>query len=412
MAEPLEGDGKSGQSDSPDSGDSSEGLGEDDLDIETLVSVWKDDLLLDAIGRVSTASDRLDVPFDVSADGRLIEALLSLRRETESDTAAPACPDLVRGVERDSAAGGSRRRGFRVPLVSAMAAAVVIAFMAAAAYGSTPDEVLWPVTEVLYSQHAESVSAAHDVGVAQAQASAALSSGHPHDADAALHEAADLIPRVQTQDGRSALQSRQHDLAMQLDAAPSTAAAMARVSDPGTPPHKSKAMAAPSPTSQPSSRSSVAGDTFVLAAGNSHDSAAQAGSASGTTQTEATPRPVSVTSTSQRPEQPADPPRPSRSPVATATEPATTATPTDTSAAQPPARPVQPGESGSAQPTTAPSAAEPTTSAAPATGRTVEPTSSVRKAENRHPQAASSRLTSPTRTPPVPTSPSSQNGRP
>ena len=167
MAEPFDRDGEAGQSPSPDWDGSGEGLGEDDLDIDTLASVWKDDLLLDAIAGASTASDRLDVPFDTSADRRLVEALLSWRREIESDPVVPAAPDPVPGAEMDSAAGGARRRGFRVPLVSVLAAAVVIIFTAVAAYGAAPDEALFTVTEVLYSQHAESVRAAHDVGVAQ-----------------------------------------------------------------------------------------------------------------------------------------------------------------------------------------------------------------------------------------------------
>jgi hypothetical protein len=413
MAEPVDRDGEAGQPPSPDSDGSGEGLSEDDLDIDTLVSVWKDDLLLDAIGRAPTASDRLDVPFDVSADDRLIEALLSWRREIESDPVTPAAPDPVLDVEMDPAVGGSRRRGFRVPLVSALAAAVVIVCTAVAAYGAAPNEALWPVTEVLYSQHAESVRAAHDVGVAQAQASTAMASGHPHDADAALHAAANLISRVQSQDGRTELQNRQRDLARQLDAAPGPAAAKARVSDPGTPPHNSKAVAAPSPTSQPSSHSSVPEGSSVLAAGESQDSAAQAGSATATAQPQATPQPASVTSASrQHPEQPANPPRPSRSAVATATQPARSAAPTTTGAAQPsarPVRPVKPSKTGSSQPTTPPSAAEPTPSAAPATGHTVEPSSSIRKTEGRHTQVASSQLTSPTRTPQAHTSPSSQN---
>lgn len=370
--EPVDGD-EGGRS--PESDDSGEGLDEDDLDIETLVSVWRDDLLLDAIGRVSAGSDRLDVPFDVSADLPLIEALLSLRREIESDVPASAAPEPVRDVETESAAGGSRRRGFRVPLVSAMAAAVVIVIMAVAAYGAAPNEVLWPVTEVLYSRHAESVSAAHDVGVAQARAGAAMASGHRRDADAALHAAADLIPRVQTQDGRTDLQNRQRDLARQLDAAPGPATAKARVSDTGRPPRDSKAVAASKPTSQSSTRSSAPGASSVSAAGDSHDSADHAGSAAATAQTRG---PGSVTSTSpRRHEQPADP---SRSTVATTTQPPTSAPPTSNSAARPTARPVRPvqtGKAGSPQHIIPPPEVEPTASAVPTTGRTAEPTSSV-----------------------------------
>ena len=262
----------------------------------------------------STASDRLDVPFDTSADRRLVEALLSWRREIESDPVVPAAPDPVPGAEMDSAAGCARRRGFRVPLVSVLAAAVVIIFTAVAAYGAAPDEALFTVTEVLYSQHAESVRAAHDVGVAQTEARAAMAAGRPHDADAALHAAASLMPRVQGQDGQTELQNRQRDLARQLDADPGPAAVKARRSDPNTPPRNSKAAAAPSPTSQPSSPSSAPADSSVLAAGESHDAATHAGSATATAHTQATPQPTSAPSTSpQHREQPGNPPRPSRS---------------------------------------------------------------------------------------------------
>jgi hypothetical protein len=408
MAEPLDRDGEAGQSPSPDG--SGEGLGEDDLDIDTLVSVWKDDLLLDAIGGASTASDRLDVPFDASADRLLVEALLSWRREIESEPVVPAAPDPVRDAELDSSAGGARRRGFRVPLVSVLAAAVVIIFTAVAAYGAAPDEALWTVTEVLYSQHAESVRAAHDVGVAQAQARAAMAAGRPHDADAALHAAASLLPRVQSQDGQTGLQDRQRDLARQLEADPGRPAAKVRPSDPNTPPHNSKALAAPSPTSPPSSHSSAPGDPSVLATGESDHAATHAGSATATAQTQATPQPASATSTSPRHrKQPGNPPRPSRS-AASTTEPATSAAPTATRAAQRSARPVQPVQprkTRSAQPTP-PSAAEPTP-APSAAEHTVEPPDSVRKNENRRMKVAPSQLTSSARTPKAHASSSSQN---
>ena len=50
MAEPLDPDREAAQTPLPDSNGSDEGLSEDDLDIDALVSVWRDDLLLDAIG--------------------------------------------------------------------------------------------------------------------------------------------------------------------------------------------------------------------------------------------------------------------------------------------------------------------------------------------------------------------------
>src|SRR6476469_2224632 len=85
MAEPPDRNREAEHSRSPDADGPGEGHRENDLDIDTLVSVWKDDLLLDAIGGAPNDSDQLDVPYDVSADRQLIEALLSWRREIASN---------------------------------------------------------------------------------------------------------------------------------------------------------------------------------------------------------------------------------------------------------------------------------------------------------------------------------------
>ena len=207
MAEPLDPDFKAGQAPLPRSNSSqgsNEGLTEDDLDIEVLLAVWKDDLLLDAIGAAARGCDQHDVPFDVSADRQLIEALLLWRRNIESDPLVPVCAEWV----GDSAICGFRSHKFRVPLVSTLAAAVVLAFTALAAYGATPNEALWPVTEVLYSQHAASVRAASDAGAAQAQAEAAMVAGQKRAAEAALRAAASRIPQVRGEDGQDKLQTR------------------------------------------------------------------------------------------------------------------------------------------------------------------------------------------------------------
>jgi len=401
MGEPRDRDPEAGQSGSPDSDGSGDGRSEDDLDIGILASVWRDDLLLDAIGGASTADGRLDVPFDVSEDRQLVEALLSWRRDVESDPIAPAAPDPVRRAGMESAAGYSRHRGFPVPLASALAAVVMIVLTATAAYGAAPNDVLWPVTEVLYSQHAESVRAAHDVAAAQARARVAMTSGHLQGADAALHAAASRLPRVRSEDGRTELQNQQRDLARQLDSRSGGAAGT------GTSPHNSGAVAAPSPTSQPSSHLSVPEGTAARTPLEAQDSTSHPRpAAAGPTQP--TPQPTSATSTTlQHPEQSGEPPRPSR---ATATAPSTSAAPIDASAPQPggPVQAVRPSKTVSSQLNAQPSEAGPTTTGS-ARARAVEPSSSVRKTNSQHAQAASGQATSAAPTPEVRNSPSSPN---
>jgi hypothetical protein len=399
MAEPLDPDFEAGQVPLPDpnsSQGSNEGLTEDDLDIDALLAVWKDDLLLDAIGGASSECDRPDVPFDVSADRQLIAALLSWRRSIESDPLATVCPDLV----GDSAICGLRRHKFRVPLVSTLAAAVLLAFTALAAYGATPDEALWPVTEVLYSQHAASVRAADDAGAAQAQAEAAMVSGRKRAAEAALHAAASRIPQVRGEDGQTKLQTRQHDLERQFDA-----------SEPGAQLRSPKTSAAPKPTSQWTTHSSRPESPSVRAK-ESRDSIAVTGSPTTTSPMHPTSRPATTSSTPpQRPDQLSKPPQASRSTGATTTRrPPNPARP-DVGAAHnngEKSEPVKPRNKKS-PPATRPPRAKPTE--APIIGQESKPSSSVRTTEDQRLQAAAERASSPDPTSQATPSPDSGRDR-
>jgi hypothetical protein len=393
MAEPLNPDHEARQAPLPGSNSSegsNEGLTEDDLDIDALLAVWKDDLLLDAIGGASSGCDRLDVPFDVSADRQLIEALLSWQRHIESDPLAPLCRDWV----EDSATCGLRRHKFRVPLVSALAAAVVLAFTALAAYGATPDEALWPVTEVLYSQHAASVRAADDADAAQAQAEAAMAAGQTPAAQAALRTAASRIPQVRSEDGQTKLQTRQHELERQLDAPPSPAAARTSVAAPGAQQRNPKTFAAPKPTSQRTTHSSRPESPARTT--ESRDSIALTGSPTTTSPTHPTSRPATTSSTPpQRPEQLSKPPRATRSTGARTTDRPPTPVRPDVGAAHnngERAEPVNPRNKKSAPATRLPEAKPPM---APMTGQEFKPSSSARTTENQRLQAATERSNSP-----------------
>jgi hypothetical protein len=395
VAEPLDPDREAGPAPLPDSNGSDGDLSEDDLDIDALVLVWKDDLLLDAIGGASKESDRLDVPFDASADRQLIEALLSWRRDIESDPLAPVGPDRARDAAGDLDACEPRRHRFRVPLVSALAAAVVIAFTALAAYGAVPNEALWPVTEVLYSQHAASIRAADDAGVAQAQAEAAMAAGQTHEAEAALHAAASRLPQVRSEDGQTKLQNRQRDLERQLDAPPAPAATRKSVSEPGAPTRSPKISAAPKPTSRQTTHSSRPESPSARANG-SHDSITQTGPATTTPQTHPTSQSAPENSTSPpHHEQPGQSPRPTRSAATTTSQPAPSTARTDTRAAQDNARRAQPVKPSNKK--SLPTTPQPETQAT--SGQAAKPSSSVRTPANRPSQAAAKQSNSPAPTP-------------
>lgn len=381
MAEPFDPDREAGPVPLPDSNGSDEDLSEDDLDIDALVLVWKDDLLLDAIG-AAKESDRLDVPFDVSADRQLVEALRSWRRDVESDPLAP-----VVGPDRARDARAPRRPRFRVPLVSALAAAVVLAFTALAAYGAGPDEALWPVTEVLYSQHAASVRAADDAGAAQAQAEAAMAAGQTHEAEAALHAAASRLPQVRNEDGQTKLQNRQRDLESQLDA---PAAPKKSISEPGAPTHSPKTSAAPKPTSRQATHSARP-ESPSARANEPHDSIAP----TTTPRPHPTSQPASASSTPpphhQQPDKspPDKSPRPTRSATTTTPQPAPSAARTDSPRKVQPVKP----SNGRSLPTT------PQPEAQATAGQPAKPSSAARTPANRPSQAAAKPSNSPVPTP-------------
>ena len=399
MAEPLDPDREAAQAPLPDSNGSDEELCEDDLDIDALVSVWRDDLLLDAIGRASCGSDRPDVPFDVSSDRQLVEALLKWRREVESDPPAPVGPDPAGNTPIDADAGRTRRHRFRVPLVSSLAAAVVLVFTALAAYGAAPNEALWPVTEVLYSQHAASIRAADDAGTAQAQAEAAMAAGHTHEAEAALDAAASHIPQVRSQDGQTNLQNRQRDLERQLNTPRRPAAATTSAAEPHAQPRSPRTSAAPKPTSRQSTHSSRA-DNPAARATESPDSTTRTGSATTTTPpTRPTPQPTSARPTApQHREQPGKPPRPTRSAAPPTTRPAPSPAPKDSRPAQtgaPKVEPVKPSKKNAPAATPQPEAQA---TSVPHADQAAEPSSAPRTG-NRQAQAASKQSASQVPTP-------------
>jgi hypothetical protein len=191
------------------------GLTENDLDIDELVPVWRDDALVDALTRVRSGDGLQELAFDVSADRELIETLLLWRESTA---------ERVDRLEESDRAEPRRQPGrllhrVRLPLAS-LATAVVVAAVAMSAYVAEPDKPLWTVTQILYSDHAESVQAAYDVRRDLDSARAALTAGQRKDAGTALAAAAARIPAVHGGEGRSELEDSYRSVAAQLRTVP------------------------------------------------------------------------------------------------------------------------------------------------------------------------------------------------
>ena len=394
MAEPLDPDRDAGQTPLPDSNGSDEGLSEDDLDIDALVSVWRDDLLLDAIGARLDGSDRPDVPFDVSADRQLIEALLKWRRDVESDPPAPVAPDLVRDTPRTRtqaapvATGSGCRSSRPLPLP----------------WWSL--SLRWPPTAPRPTRPCGRSPRSSTANTPRPSKPPTMR-GRPRRKpkrqwrqdtrtrpQAALNAAASRIPQVRSQDGQTNLQSRQRDLERQLDTPRDLAAAT--TSEPSTSPRSPRTSAAPKPTSH-----SLRPESPTARPKESHDSTAQTRSATPTTpQTHPTAGPTSASPTSpQHREQPGKPPRPTRSATPPTTRPAPSTARPDSKAAPtsaPRVVPVKPSNKKASLTTPQPEAKA---NGAPSTGQAVAPSSSVRTTGNRQRQTAARQPDSPAPTP-------------
>ncbi len=199
-----------------------------------LTAVGDDDELLDRIGQGGSLHDD---------DDAVAEMLFGWRADIVDDAddrwaaaaraASPAAlhPPRVRPYAR------------RPSLRSAAAAAAMIGVLsslavAAAASQASPDSVLFPLTRVVASQHAESVQARDDVRAALQRAQAQADAGHRVAARKTLRAAQLRTADIRPDDGRAALRA-------QVDRA------LARLAVPAPPAVRPSAL--PAPTPEPSS---------------------------------------------------------------------------------------------------------------------------------------------------------------
>lgn len=180
-----------------------------------LAAMQADDVLVDIVLRA--AEDGSEKPFGLNTDPaghRLGEVLLSWRHEIDSQP----FPQLVTVAQASvalAAARQIRRPPTRLLPLAAAAACVVIACsgVALTAHSATPDSPLWGVSKVLYSERAESVTAAAIVTKEFDDTRRALASGHIDQARKALANATSTLASVRPEDGHQDL-TIQHDMLM------------------------------------------------------------------------------------------------------------------------------------------------------------------------------------------------------
>lgn len=190
-------------------------LGEVGEDLVDLAVVQADDLLLDALGGTNPQPPVRD-------DGRapdLETLLVAWRRDVD---AAP----IGELVDIDGAvaaiAEGNRpskqRRRHLIPLATA-AAVLVIAFtgVGLAARNASPGDVLWGVSQVLYTDHARVVQAASSARIELANANKAFLNGDRVAAEAALQRAQEQMRQVDAEHGLAELKSAQASLAAKVE---------------------------------------------------------------------------------------------------------------------------------------------------------------------------------------------------
>ncbi|WP_219417460.1 anti-sigma-D factor RsdA [Pseudonocardia nigra] len=176
-----------------------------------LVAVQADDELINALAAGMSVSAPGVSGYD--ADDRVAAILASWKAEVDADP-IPELVDLDTAVATVTAAQ-PRRRGRYLAPVAAAAAFLVLAIggVSVSSYNAEPDDVLWGVTKVLYSERAESVEAAVRVETHIAKAKEALVAGQPVLAAQELQQAEVSLETVRPEEGRVELAEVQEFLA-------------------------------------------------------------------------------------------------------------------------------------------------------------------------------------------------------
>jgi hypothetical protein len=287
-----------------------------------LAAVIGDDALLDALGRhrraaqsspgstpvaASLAGGKIDGPRPTPlsphpAEPELTDLFATWRAAIDADPVPepPSVDSVVLALRQQS-----RRRSLRPMLGVAVAiCALLVGSTAIGSRTARPGDMLWPVTQVLWSDRADSVVAGDTTRVALGQARMALDAGLTGEARSALVVASTVLPRVAERDGHQNLKADLDNLWSTLDWVQHQHEVAVTAPAP----------AVPSPTWAPSAEASV-----------------------GTTATSSPAAGVSASSSPPATDSGATSSRPPASSTGTSTEPSTVLPPT--SAPLPPAPP-------------------------------------------------------------------------
>jgi Anti-sigma-D factor RsdA to sigma factor binding region len=194
-----------------------------------LVAVQADDELINALaaGMTVTSPGRSGY----GADDRVAAILAAWKADVDVDP-IPELVDTDTAVATVRAARRPGRRARHLAPVAAAAAFVVLAIGAVSvgSYNAHPDDALWGVSKVLYSQRAESVEAAVRVEARITKAKEALVAGQPVTAAQELAQARADLTVVRPEEGRNELTQVQEFLVAKAAETPN-----GTPTDPGTP---------------------------------------------------------------------------------------------------------------------------------------------------------------------------------
>jgi Anti-sigma-D factor RsdA to sigma factor binding region len=194
-----------------------------------LVAVQADDELINALAAGMTVTSPGRPGY--GADDRVAAILAAWKADVDVDP-IPELVDTDTAVATVRAARRPGRRARHLAPVAAAAAFVVLSIGAVSigSYNAHPDDALWGVSKVLYSQRAESVEAAVRVEARITKAKEALVAGQPVTAAQELAQARADLSVVRPEEGRNELTQVQEFLVAKAAETPN-----GTPTDPGTP---------------------------------------------------------------------------------------------------------------------------------------------------------------------------------
>jgi hypothetical protein len=173
-----------------------------------LVAVQADDELINALAAGLSVSSPGASGYD--ADDRVAAILAAWKADVDGEP-VPELVDVDTAVSTVLAARPPSSRARHLAPVAAAAAFLVLAIggLSVTSYNAQPDDMLWGVSKVLYSERAESVEAAARVEERIASAKKALVAGQPVLAAEELARAEADLAAVRPQEGQSELAEAQ-----------------------------------------------------------------------------------------------------------------------------------------------------------------------------------------------------------